>query len=588
MADLQNVQEVVATMLSSHAATLASLQQTVSQQASAIASLTLTTTAADAKISNLEAQLSEAKAQIPALQSISPKVEALEVRLASTIHTVQEQWQQQMLSGRESPDRGSPHHGLSASPVRGNVASHDLSSLHSRVECLELKNHVESNNAEIKRIVHDLVQLRFEEARPAVPSPSPSSHAQSSRNDDLSSDVADLRVEVASLSQLLSSTATPDDLEDVRDELYRYIASLPSPAATPSCSKENDNPSLKNAILDEVAISRPDRTEIERLVMSRLEPIAGSLNTLHAEFATVNRHVNSLPPVPPGLVDQSQLGNTVNDAVRKALSGDGGRVSHAHLTVAIDNAREGMLRQMEGSIGSVRASLLENFSGELGNAKESTWDAVASLRGRVDDLERIVDVSNTEIVSVLNKKAYKNDVTAALSKKADKDVCMNTLRLKADSNKVDSSLTTKADAVETSERINQVSVAVTSSARDVSSLRDELRQEVTQLSEKLKRKVDVDEVEGLKLGVVSGADWRNAVSDVSMNIRRELADKANREEMVKMIRREVDNVKENVEGLQVRQRAKRAERYELCMRLLLLPGLLSSYPPFLSSPLFPL
>jgi hypothetical protein len=172
-------------------------------------------------------------------------------------------------------------------------------------------------------------------------------------------------------------------------------------------------------------------------------------------------------------VDQEQLGNTVNDAVRSALSGDGGRVSHAHLTVALDNSREGLIRQLEGTIASTRAGLLDSFSQELGNSKEATWDALSSLRGRVDDLERTVEQSNTEMVSVLNKKAcvldslidvcwrrpfnppprrYKQDVQRALAGKAEKDMCMAQFRLKADKEKVRAARASEASARERSER----------------------------------------------------------------------------------------------------------------------------------------
>ena len=161
------------------------------------------------------------------------------------------------------------------------------------------------------------------------------------------------------------------------------------------------------------------------------------------EMGELRRQVSSLPPVPPGLVDQEQLSNTVNDAVRRALSSDGGRVSHAHLTVAIDNMREGLLRHLEGNVATVRAQILDSFTGELGSTKESTFDLLSSLRSRLEDLERTVEVSNGEIVNVLNQKAYKADVTRALTSKADKDIAMNTLRLKADAADVNSTLATK-------------------------------------------------------------------------------------------------------------------------------------------------
>ena len=103
----------------------------------------------------------------------------------------------------------------------------------------------------------------------------------------------------------------------------------------------------RNSIIDEITISRPDRSEIEHLVMTRIEPVAGSLNALHMEVGELRRHVSSLPPVPAGLVDQEQLSHAVDDSIRRALSNDGGRVSHAHLTVAIDSCREGACNARE-------------------------------------------------------------------------------------------------------------------------------------------------------------------------------------------------------------------------------------------------
>lgn len=111
---------------------------------------------------------------------------------------------------------------------------------------------------------------------------------------------------------------------------------------------------------------------------------------------------------------------------------------------------------------------------------------------------------------------------------------------------MDAILSSKADGLDTSERIGIVNTGLASVGNGIKDLREELRGEVKRLGDKLDRKVDVDEVEGLKMGVVSGADWRGAMADVSMNLRRELSDKAGREEMIQMIRREVDGVKEGV------------------------------------------
>jgi hypothetical protein len=551
---MQNVQEIVATMLQSHEESIAELRALVTSQASTISTLTRDSIASEVKISQLEKLSQERGDQVAVVSSLSSRISSLELSLS----------QQSSARAHSELLSPSPHPTSTTTTVDEHTA---LSSLASRVEALEIDRKVDENNAKVIKMVED----KLSKFRTPPGSPTRTMHHDDDDDDDspdyssaidsTNQTVASLRVEIAELSKLIESTVSVEELEDVREEIWHAIdaskqaaaptTSLPpNPADFNNSNKENiaaDSSALKNAILDEVAISRPDRVEIERLVMTRLEPVAGSLNALHVEMGEMRRHVTSLPPVPSGIVDGEQLGQTVNDAVRRALSGDGGRVSHAHLTVAIDNAREGLLRQIEGTVGAMRASLLDNFSGELGETKENTWDALASLRGRVDDLERVVEQSNTEMVAVLNKKAYKADVANAMAKKADNAVTINTLRLKADAQTVSAEINTKADAVETSERIERVNVALGSCLRDVKDAKDEMRGEVARLAEKITKKVDADEVEGLKLGVISGADWRSAVSDVSMNLRRELADKANREEMVKMIRREVDNVKENIE-----------------------------------------
>ena len=88
------------------------------------------------------------------------------------------------------------------------------------------------------------------------------------------------------------------------------------------------------------------------------------------------------------------------------------------------------MRQIDGNLGSVRAQLMDTFSESLGSTKETTWDALANVRERLDNLEVLVETSNGEIVNVLNKKAYKDDVTRAISSKADKETVLNSIRLK--------------------------------------------------------------------------------------------------------------------------------------------------------------
>ena len=552
---MQNVQEVVATLLTSHTSEITTLRSLCASQAEALEKSTRAVEEAAERIGRLEEREREGRRSENAVDALGERVRSLE-RSSSVPPT----------------------------PPPVPVTATTDSSLLARVEALEIDRQVDANNLKVMR----MVEARLSEwTRPSSPprSPLPSSSS------DMTSDILTLQSDVASLTALLATAASASELErakekaeedlrravgDVRAEVdgvaregrERALAADRSdefevgfgggkenrggaPAAAASAA-------LRTSILDEIAISRPDRSETERLLMSRLEPVARSLNSLQVEVGEVRRLAASVPAEPTGGVDQAQLSDAVTKAVRTALSNDGDRVTRSHLTAAVDGCRETVGRNLEGAVREARAGLVEAFSGEMASAKEATWDALGSLRGRVDDLERTVEVSSTEVVAVLNRKAYKTDVATALMLKCDSAIVMNTLRGKADTVTMTAALATKAGDVETGERAERTRVAVGEAVREIGeavreigSVREEMRGEVERMGERVKRKVDKGEVDDLKMGVVSGAEWRTAVSDVSMNLRREMADKANREETIQLVRREVDGVKETVGAVRV-------------------------------------
>jgi len=303
----------------------------------------------------------------------------------------------------------------------------------------------------------------------------------------------------------------------------------------------------KNSLLDEIGISRPDRSEVEKMLMTRIEPIAETVRSLQMGLGEVDREVRGIAPVPKGLVNQEMLAETVNNAVKMALTADGGRVSHAHLTTALESSREGLLRNIEGQVGKARSEVLDLLSSEVGGTKEGLYEAVTELRSRLDDLEHLTARSNAEIVATLNKKCYKADVVKALSDKADKNYTLNALRLKADTTKVENDLATGVK--ELVSRIQKNDGYIGNLSREFYELKDEVKREQTKMGEWLKRKVDVDEIESLKIGIEDGRDWRTSLGEVSLNLRRELAAKCNREEMISTIRKEVDGLIGQVDSI---------------------------------------
>jgi len=119
------------------------------------------------------------------------------------------------------------------------------------------------------------------------------------------------------LREAFSNTATLGEVEDLRDEVVDALDAVKQHryamiekhdhnrkhsmedfgvhiTETHLENKENHGRggtfSLKdrNSIIDEIAISRPDRGEIEQLVMTRVEPVAGSVNNLHMEVGEVS------------------------------------------------------------------------------------------------------------------------------------------------------------------------------------------------------------------------------------------------------------------------------------------------------------
>tara|TARA_B110000305_G_C19303712_1_gene570426 strand:- start:516 stop:1067 length:552 start_codon:yes stop_codon:yes gene_type:complete len=183
------------------------------------------------------------------------------------------------------------------------------------------------------------------------------------------------------------------------------------------------------------------------------------------------------------------------------------------LTAAIESAREGLLRQVEGMVGKTRGEVLGSLSAETGGIKESVWEEISRIRGRLDDCENLLVNSNEEIVGILNKKCYKADVVAALGTKADKNVVLNSLRLKADSQKVDSDKETYLGSIAS----NNSHIANIS--REFYELKDDTGKMLGRMEQKMKLKADVDEIEALKIGVGDGRDWRSSISDMSLNLR---------------------------------------------------------------------
>jgi hypothetical protein len=284
---MQNVQEVVATTLTSHSASLSSLSSQVGLHAKSLSDLSRSSGSADATIKQLKEENAKLAARLGESAGLEARVRSLEASLSA--------------------------------PPPPAARGPSLDSIVRRLEALETNRQVEDNNKRVVALVAErmgspprspargdggvggVVEARADAAAAVVAA------------EDAASSVSQLRAELGEVRGLLASLsrdpASPAssrgapigqaELEEVREELWDALEGLKrlhlsqvgggsnNPPSPPD--KENVLRAAKNAILDEVAISRPDRVEIERLVMTRLEPVAGSLNSLHAEVGEMRR-----------------------------------------------------------------------------------------------------------------------------------------------------------------------------------------------------------------------------------------------------------------------------------------------------------
>ncbi|CAM9506680.1 unnamed protein product [Ectocarpus sp. 4 AP-2014] len=191
-----------------------------------------------------------------------------------------------------------------------------------------------------------------------------------------------------------------------------------------------------------------------------------------------------------GLRDGSDGGGGEDDG----LSPSG--ISASQVQAAVSAGRESTLRTVEAQLARARGAQQEELHSQQAKRLRLELDeSVGRVRTRAEGLGKGLDQAKEELVSLLNAKAYKADVSLLLQGKADsKDMSRLAALVQA---KVDES-----DHRETSARTVH---SLTALSGEVCGLRGELRLDLERLSSRLLAKADSDDLTAVKKTVAGAA-----------------------------------------------------------------------------------
>jgi hypothetical protein len=144
-------------------------------------------------------------------------------------------------------------------------------------------------------------------------------------------------------------------------------------------------------------------------------------------------------------MNYSRVQQMVDDAIKERDAEGGGRVTHAQLQAQINSAREvmyltknaaplnfnkctfcvcsslqGLLRALDTQLHGMRTQMVDDIQNDMDALRNELLTRVSEVKvlasGTKDSLER----TQTEMVRVLNKKAYKSEVQKMLQDKVDR------------------------------------------------------------------------------------------------------------------------------------------------------------------------
>ncbi|CAM9900245.1 unnamed protein product, partial [Ectocarpus fasciculatus] len=236
-----------------------------------------------------------------------------------------------------------------------------------------------------------------------------------------------------------------------------------------------------------------------------VQAMSPALERLLAARAREEREAAERSPASP--VTRGELPGLVRACLRSLRGGGGGGgggeddglspsgISASQVQAAVSAGRESTLRTVEAQLARARGAQQEELLSQVNRVRLELDESVGRVRARAEGLGKGLDQAKEELVSLLNAKAYKADVSLLLEGKADsKDVGSLAALVQT---KVDES-----DHRETSARTLH---SLTALSGEVCGLRGELRLDVDRLSSRLLAKADSDDLMAVKKTVAEAA-----------------------------------------------------------------------------------
>ncbi|CAM9300985.1 unnamed protein product [Ectocarpus sp. 12 AP-2014] len=233
-----------------------------------------------------------------------------------------------------------------------------------------------------------------------------------------------------------------------------------------------------------------------------VQAMSPALERLLAARAREEREAAERSPASP--VTRGELPGLVRACLRGLRDGGGSGeddglspsgISASQVHAAVSAVRESTLRTVEAQLARARGAQQEELLSQVKRLRLELDEIVGRVRARAEGLGKGLDQAKEELVSLLNAKAYKADVSLLLQGKADsKDLSRLAALVQA---KVDES-----DHRETSARMVH---SLTALSGEVCGLRGELRLDVERLSSRLLAKADSDDLIAVKKTVAGAA-----------------------------------------------------------------------------------
>lgn len=261
--------------------------------------------------------------------------------------------------------------------------------------------------------------------------------------------------------------------------------------------------------------------------------------------------------------------------------------------------REHLKESLESQVNKLRIEILSQIETEVSAIQREFSDVMCGYNNKIEKFRSSFDRSNLELVQVLNRKAYKVDITKALQLKIDRDEVNTSMQNYCTKREVSDLLLTKANADELHETITSILSSISQVNRDFVNVRSELDEKkkeiVREIEDKMHLKLETlsEEIKQFKssnlkqckeiknntghfeslekdrgltqddkllhpdhntsfsppLPSVFHEDWKVALGEATLTLQDLIEDRPTREEIVKVLSTEIGRLEQDVSFL---------------------------------------